>query len=345
MANQGPNFGLHRDCRIKAQAKFDLGAAVAALRWMESILGRRLGDLDVGDLDTERDVADLLKDGTALCEVMNHIKPGAIKKYHKKPSAFQQMENAELFVRACVEYGMQSLDTFHVKELYEARAVYTVVNCIHALGSLAQQHGYTGPRLGVKLASRNERHFNEQQLQQARSSVGRQYRGPTDAASQAKMTPYGLSRQIMPSGSAAPDVMSTSHGFIGLQYGSNQVASQCGMTPYGMPRQIATSTSSDGDPAPLTDDINHNHVPDTTVIVKNNPILTTNTSRRGSTHSTSSTVIGLQYGSNKAASQAGMTAYGMPRQIVASTSSATSQEGEGDGEGEKGDVFEGENKT
>jgi len=37
-----------------------------------------------------------------------------------------QMENVELFLKACVEYGMQTIDTFQVKELYESRAVYTV---------------------------------------------------------------------------------------------------------------------------------------------------------------------------------------------------------------------------
>ena len=52
----------------QAQEKFDLGAAVTALRWIESVNGCRLGDRDVGDLKTERDVAELLKDGTALCE-------------------------------------------------------------------------------------------------------------------------------------------------------------------------------------------------------------------------------------------------------------------------------------
>ena len=37
-----------------------------------------------------------------------------------------QMENVEFFLKACVEYGMQTIDTFQVKELYESRAVYTV---------------------------------------------------------------------------------------------------------------------------------------------------------------------------------------------------------------------------
>lgn len=36
------------------------------------------------------------------------------------------MENVELFLKACVQYGMDKIDTFQVKELYEARAMYLV---------------------------------------------------------------------------------------------------------------------------------------------------------------------------------------------------------------------------
>ncbi|KAL8604760.1 hypothetical protein ACOMHN_017719 [Nucella lapillus] len=336
MANQGRNFGLHYACRRKAQEKFDLEAAVAALRWVESVNGRKLGETDVGVLRSEREVAGVLKDGTALCEVMNHIKPGAIKKYHKTPSAFQQMENAELFLRACVEYGMQTIDTFHVKELYESRAVYTVVNCIFSLGSLAQQNGYTGPKLGVKIASRNERQFSEEQMQMARRTVSRQHSVPSDQPSQAHMTPYGLPRQIMLSGTAASQVDKSSHTIIGLQYGSNQVASQSGMTAYGMKRQISASTSSDGD---QNTNIIDNSAPasptaPTPASTHNNPILTTKAPPRQPKAPDSGAVIGLQYGSNRVATQSGMTAYGTPRQIVTSTSSV-----EENGDGEKGDVF------
>ena len=76
----------------------------------------------------------------------------------------------------------------------------------------------------MKLASRNERHFNAEQMQLARRTISRQNSGPVDAPSQAKMTPYGLPRQILLSGSAATEVVAPSHTFIGLQYGSNQVS-------------------------------------------------------------------------------------------------------------------------
>ena len=38
------------------------------MRWIETVNGQRLGDGFVGDLKTEREVAELLKDGIALCE-------------------------------------------------------------------------------------------------------------------------------------------------------------------------------------------------------------------------------------------------------------------------------------
>ncbi|XP_076462454.1 uncharacterized protein LOC143294833 isoform X2 [Babylonia areolata] len=277
---------------------------------------------------------------------MNHIKPGAIKKYHKTPSAFQQMENAELFLKACVEYGMQTIDTFHVKELYEARAVYTVINCIYALGSLAQQNGYTGPKLGVKIASRNERHFSEEQLQLARRTVSRQHSVPTDTPSQAHMTPYGLPRQILSGATAASEVDRTSHSVIGLQYGSNQVASQAGMTAYGTQRQISVSTSSDGDYNPGANDASTPASPTvstptspsvSTQTASRIPILNSKTPARQANKTAGQAVIGLQYGTNRVASQSGMMAYGTPRQIIASTSSVTSVED--NGEGERGDVF------
>nr|KAG5705307.1 hypothetical protein BaRGS_010758 [Batillaria attramentaria] len=274
-----------------ALSKFDLQAAVQAMKWIEEVVGRKLGEQGASQVKNDRDVADLLKDGTALCELMNKIKPDAIRKYHKQPSPFQQMENLDLFLRACVDYGMNTIDTFAVKELYEARNMYTVINCIYALGSLAQENGFTGPKLGVKHAARNERHFSEDQLQQARRTVSRQHSGPQDAPSQSRMTPYGSPRQILLSGSAA-EMKSHSHGVIGQQYGSNQVASQSGMTAYGMQRQISTSSANeDGGVG-------------------------------GGSATKGPAVIGLQYGSNKVASQSGMRAYGTPRQIVSSTSSA-----------------------
>ncbi|PVD35782.1 hypothetical protein C0Q70_02746 [Pomacea canaliculata] len=261
---------------------------------MEAVMDRRLApDRDVSNIKTEQDVASLLRDGTALCELMNKISPGSVGKYHRRPSAFQQMENVELFLKACVQYGMDKIDTFQVKELYEARAIYLVINCLYALGSLAQQNGFRGPKLGVKLASRNQRQFSEEQKQDARRSISRQNSGPPGGPTQARMTPYGMSRQILMSGDSLSDVATSSHAVIGLQYGSNQVASQAGMTAYGMPRQISTSSLSSDD------------------TINGSP----------SPRAKGEAIIGLQYGSNRVASQSRMTAYGMPRQIVSSTSS------------------------
>ena len=67
----------------------------------------------------------------------------------------------------------------------DARAV---VNNVHSLGRVAQRvEGFTGPRLGARLASRNERAFSAQQLAAGRATAPRmhaeqQAHGRTSAA-------------------------------------------------------------------------------------------------------------------------------------------------------------------
>ena len=37
------------------------------------------------------------------------------------------MENIEMFLKACREFGMKEVDTFQTQDLYEAKAVFTVI--------------------------------------------------------------------------------------------------------------------------------------------------------------------------------------------------------------------------
>ena len=37
-----------------------------------------------------------------------------------------QMENIEMFLRACKEYGMNEVDTFQTQDLYETKSMYSV---------------------------------------------------------------------------------------------------------------------------------------------------------------------------------------------------------------------------
>lgn len=51
--------------------------------------------------------------------------------------------------------------------------------------------------IGIKTSDENKREFDEETLKKGRAMIGLQS-GSNSGASQAKMTPYGASRQIIP---------------------------------------------------------------------------------------------------------------------------------------------------
>ncbi|KAK7076273.1 hypothetical protein SK128_020341, partial [Halocaridina rubra] len=236
MAYHGPSYGLSRECQMKSQAKFDLTRAREACDWVESVTGIPL------DWPTSEGLADqlafghALKDGVSLCTLMNVLMPGAVPRISTMKAPFKQRENLELFLKGCETYGLKSQDLFQVNDLYENKNLYMVVDCLFALGGLAQKRHFDGPVIGVKVAMENKRNFSEDKLKESQKIIGLQY-GSNKGASQAGMTAYGTGRQIIP-GEAQKGVCSDSHKIIGLQSGSNKGASQAGMTPYGAPRQI-----------------------------------------------------------------------------------------------------------
>jgi len=237
MAFHGPSYGLSRECQMKSQAKFDPARAKRVCDWLEAVTGL---DLELpGNEDGIKDQIDFghaLKDGIALCQLLNGITPGLVKKINTMKAPFKQRENIEFFLKACENYGLKSQDLFQVNDLYECKNLYMVVDCLYALGGMAQKKGFDGPVIGVKVAQENKRNFSETQLKASHQIIGLQY-GSNKGASQAGMVAYGTGRQIIP-GEAQKTIAEDSHKIIGLQSGSNKGASQSGMTPYGATRQI-----------------------------------------------------------------------------------------------------------
>lgn len=201
MAYHGPAYGLSRECQLKSQAKFNLDRAMAALDWIERILERQFNPPkpEEGFRD-QIDIAAVLKDGVALCGLINVLEPGLIKKVNTMSAPFKQRENVEMFLKGCEAYGLKSQDLFQVNDLYEHKNVYMVIDCLFALGGLAQKKGFNGPLLGVKVADENRRNFTQDKLLESQKIIGLQY-GTNKGASQAGMTAYGTTRQILPDGS------------------------------------------------------------------------------------------------------------------------------------------------
>jgi len=191
MATRGPSYGLSRELALKSQAKFSLERAKEAISWVEQVIGRPLSDVS----DQESFFA-MLKDGTVLCQVINKISPGAVKKINTMNAPFKQRENLELYLKACAGYGLREQDLFQVNDLYESKNLYMIVDNLHHLGGLAQKNGWDGPVLGVKVATENKREFDDDVMKAGQSVIGLQY-GSNKGASQAGMTAYGTGRQIL----------------------------------------------------------------------------------------------------------------------------------------------------
>ncbi|XP_053210310.1 calponin-3-like isoform X1 [Panonychus citri] len=206
MAFQGPAYGLSRELLLKSQAKFDIELANQALNWVQAVTNTSF-NLNNNDDNNNNDnstgikdqfeFAEALKDGIALCNLINGLAPGSIGKVNKMKTPFKERENIELFLKACEAYGLRNHDLFQVNDLYERKNLYMVVNCLHSLGGLAQKKGYQGPVIGIKTSDENKREFDEETLKKGRAMIGLQS-GSNSGASQAKMTPYGASRQIIP---------------------------------------------------------------------------------------------------------------------------------------------------
>jgi hypothetical protein len=199
MAFHGPSYGLSRECAMKSQAKFDLERAQMALDWCEEMVGQKLDYSDGSAIKDSLEFGALLKDGSILCQLINRLRPGSVKKINTMKAPFKQRENIELFVKGCEAYGLKAQDLFQVNDLYENKNLYMIVDNIFLLGGHAQKNGFSGPLLGVKVAKENKREFDESVMKAGQSVIGLQY-GSNKGASQAGMTAYGTGRQIRPDG-------------------------------------------------------------------------------------------------------------------------------------------------
>ncbi|KAK3734958.1 hypothetical protein RRG08_038982 [Elysia crispata] len=148
-----------------------------ALVWIEQNLGH--------PIDRKTPYEDVLKDGIILCNLMNKLMPGCIKKIDTKGGGFALMQNIERFQVAARKWGVPENEVFQTVALWEKKNIPQVTLCIHAIAREAQKHPeYSGPSLGPKMAEKTERNFTEEQLLEAKNTVSLQY-GSNQGANQA----------------------------------------------------------------------------------------------------------------------------------------------------------------
>ncbi|KAI2776499.1 hypothetical protein F4815DRAFT_346101 [Daldinia loculata] len=121
---------LDKDLRKLRLEKYTPAAANEAQSWIEGVLGSRL---------PSNDLLDGLKDGVALCKLINlAVGPPGVK-FKQSAMPFIQMENISHFLRACQSppLNLQDHDVFLTVDLYERKDPAQVLQCLGAFSRAA----------------------------------------------------------------------------------------------------------------------------------------------------------------------------------------------------------------
>ncbi|XP_035253267.1 calponin-1-like [Anguilla anguilla] len=288
--SRGPSFGMSAEVKSKLAQKYDPRKEEELRQWIQEVTGRKVGD----------NFMEGLKDGVILCELINKLHPGSVKKISNSPQNWHQLENIGNFVRAITEYGLKPHDLFEANDLFENMNHTQVQSTLITLAGMAKSKGYHCKcDVGVKYAEKQHRQFNPLQLKEGRNIIGLQM-GTNKFASQKGMTSYGTRRHLYDPKAGMDNPLDQST--ISLQMGTNKGANQSGMTAPGTKRQIFDK-KLDMEPCDMA-------------------------------------TVSLQMGTNKVASQMGMTVYGLPRQVYDSKYCVNPNEQAGMEDGLDGHGFE-----
>lgn len=263
--NKGPAYGLSAEVKNKIAQKYDLQKEEELRFWIEEVTGMPIGD----------NFQKGLKDGVILCELINKLQPGSIKKINNSQLNWHKLENLGNFIKAILAYGLKPNDIFEANDLFENGNMTQVQTTLLALASMAKTKGMeTHVDIGVKYADKQQRHFDEEKMKAGQCVIGLQM-GTNKCASQAGMTAYGTRRHLYdPKTQAEKPYDQTT---ISLQMGTNKGASQAGMSAPGTRRDIFDQKTA--------------------------------------VQPMDNSTISLQMGTNKVASQKGMSVYGLGRQV------------------------------
>ncbi|XP_015243183.1 PREDICTED: LIM domain only protein 7 isoform X7 [Cyprinodon variegatus] len=129
-------------------------AYLEAQRWMEAVTKKKFGN---GDFRSA------LENGVLLCDLINKIKPGIIKRVNRLPTPIAGLDNLNVFLKACGKLGLKEAQLFHPGDLQDLstrvtvkhqetnRRLKNVLITIYWLGRRAQSDRfYDGPYLNFK---------------------------------------------------------------------------------------------------------------------------------------------------------------------------------------------------
>ncbi|XP_045423597.1 LIM domain only protein 7 isoform X10 [Lemur catta] len=137
------------------EAEADCSLAFAeAQRWVEAVTEKNF---------ETKDFRASLENGVLLCDLINKLKPGVIKKINRLSTPIAGLDNINVFLKACEQIGLKEAQLFHpgdlqdlsnrvtVKQEETDRRVKNVLITLYWLGRKAQSNPcYNGPYLNLK---------------------------------------------------------------------------------------------------------------------------------------------------------------------------------------------------
>uniref|UniRef100_A0A3B1JV10 LIM domain 7a n=1 Tax=Astyanax mexicanus TaxID=7994 RepID=A0A3B1JV10_ASTMX len=125
-----------------------------AQRWMEAVTKKKFGSCSFRSS---------LENGVLLCDLVNKIKPGIIRRVNRHSTPIAGLDNVNIFLKACGKLGLKEAQLFHpgdlqdlstrvtVKHQETSRRLKNVLITIYWLGRKAQvDPAYNGPYLNLK---------------------------------------------------------------------------------------------------------------------------------------------------------------------------------------------------
>ncbi|XP_042081060.1 LIM domain only protein 7 isoform X4 [Haplochromis burtoni] len=125
-----------------------------AKRWIEEVTGKSFGCSDFRAA---------LENGVLLCDLINQLKPGIIKRVNRLSTPIAGLDNVNVFLKACEKLGLNESQLFHPGDLQDIstrvtlrrdegnRRLKNVLITIYWLGRKAHLDTlYNGPQLNLK---------------------------------------------------------------------------------------------------------------------------------------------------------------------------------------------------
>ncbi|XP_077472621.1 LIM domain only protein 7 isoform X2 [Stigmatopora argus] len=129
-------------------------AYVEAQRWIEAVTKKTF---------KSKDFRSALENGVLLCDLINKIRPGTIRRINRLPTPIAGLDNINVFLKACLKLGLKEAQLFHPGDLQDLssrvtvndeetdRRLKNVLITLYWLSRRAEgEHSYDGPYLNIK---------------------------------------------------------------------------------------------------------------------------------------------------------------------------------------------------